>query len=96
MDYFTDVLAMFPDLDRVMTLAVYGVSEFWKPSDSIKNILICVPKMNGGLTGLEQHDSWQNFHFGGNYPFKEREQRNSICVFHILVNICWINVHNDF
>ncbi len=24
-------------------------------SDSNKNILICVPKMNGGLTGLEQH-----------------------------------------
>ncbi len=25
-------------------------------SDSIKNIVICVPKMNGGLTGLEQHE----------------------------------------
>ncbi len=25
-------------------------------SDFIKNILICVPKMNEGLTGLERHD----------------------------------------
>jgi len=25
-------------------------------SDFIKNILICVPKMNEGLTGLEQHE----------------------------------------
>ncbi len=24
--------------------------------DFIKNILICVPKMNEGLTGLEQHE----------------------------------------
>ncbi len=49
MDYFTDVLAMFLDLDRVKILAVYGrVREL---SDSIKNILICVLKMNGGFTG---------------------------------------------
>ncbi len=53
-DYFTDLLAMFLDLDRVRILAVYGrVREL---SDSIKNILICVPKINGGLTGLEQHE----------------------------------------
>ncbi len=25
-------------------------------SDFIKNILICVPKINEGLTGLEQHE----------------------------------------
>ncbi len=54
MDYFTDLLATFLDLDRVRTLAVYGrVSEL---SDSIKNILICVPKINGGLTGLKRHE----------------------------------------
>ncbi len=54
MDYFTDVLAMFLDLDRGRTLAVYGrVREL---SDFIKNILICVLKMNEGLTGLEQHE----------------------------------------
>ncbi len=28
----------------------------WELSDSNKNILICVPKMNGGFTGLEQHE----------------------------------------
>ncbi len=27
-----------------------------KLSDSIKNILICVPKMNEGLTGFAQHE----------------------------------------
>ncbi len=54
MDYFNDVLAMFLDLDRGSILAVYGrVREL---SEFIKNILICVPKMNGGLTGLEWHE----------------------------------------
>ncbi len=54
MDYFTDLLAMFLDLDRVSTLAVYG--RFLELLDFIKNILICVLKMNRGLTGLEQHE----------------------------------------
>ncbi len=50
MDYFTNVLAMFLDLDDVSILAVYGrVREL---SEYIKNILICVPKMKEGLTGL--------------------------------------------
>ncbi len=54
MDYFTDVLAMFLDLDQIRILSVYGrVREL---SDSIKNILICVLKMNEGLTGLERHE----------------------------------------
>ncbi len=30
--------------------------EVRKLSDFIKNILICVPKMNEGLTGLERHE----------------------------------------
>ncbi len=30
---------------------------FWTLSDFIKNILICVLKMNEGLTGLERHES---------------------------------------
>ncbi len=48
MDYFNNVL------DRVRVLAVYGrVREL---SEFIKNILICVPKINEGLTGLEQHE----------------------------------------
>ncbi len=51
---FTDLLAMFLDLDHVRTLAVSGrVREL---SDSIKNILICVLKTNEGLTGLELHE----------------------------------------
>ncbi len=31
-------------------VSVYGRSDF------IKNILICVPKVNEGLTGLERHE----------------------------------------
>ncbi len=55
MDYFNDLLATFLDLDRGNILAVYGrVREL---SDFIKNILICVLKMNEGLTGLERHES---------------------------------------
>ncbi len=54
MDYFTDLLATFLDLDCVNYIAVYGrVREI---SECIKNILICVPKMNEGLTGLEGHE----------------------------------------
>ncbi len=53
MDYFNDVLATFLDLDHGSILAVYGwVREL---TEFIKNILICVPKING-LTGLEQHE----------------------------------------
>ncbi len=52
MDYFVDHLGTFLNLDPVRTLAAYGrVREL----SDIKNILICVPKMNGGLTGWEQH-----------------------------------------
>ncbi len=51
MDYFNDLLATFQGLDRVRILAVYGrVRELL---EFIKNILICVPKMNEGLTGLK-------------------------------------------
>ncbi len=53
MGYFTDVFTMFLCVDRGNILAVYGGSEL---SDSIINILICVLKMNEGLTGLERHD----------------------------------------
>ncbi len=52
MDYFNAVLAMF--LDRVRAFAVYRrVREL---SEFIKNILICVPKMNRGFMGLERHE----------------------------------------
>ncbi len=41
------------DLDRGNYIDVYGrVGEL---SEVIKNILICFPKMNGGLTGLGRH-----------------------------------------
>ncbi len=71
MDYFTDLLAMFLDVDWVNYIAVYGrVREL---SESIKNILICVPNMNGG-----------HFHFCVNYPIscskkkKKKEQYSKI------------------
>jgi len=43
------------DVERENVIAGYlGLTE---PSDLNKNILICVPKMNEGLTGVEQHES---------------------------------------
>ncbi len=55
MDYFTSIFTMFLDLDCGNYIAVYWrVREL---SEFIKNILICVPKMNGGLTGSERHES---------------------------------------
>ncbi len=52
MDYFTDLLSTFLGVDRVNYIAVYArireLSEF---------ILICVPKMNRGLMGLERHEA---------------------------------------
>ncbi len=54
MDYFTNVLATFLDLDRINYIAVYGgVREL---TGCIKNILICVLKLNKGLTGLERYE----------------------------------------
>ncbi len=54
MDYFTNVLTTFLCLDHGSILAVYGrVREL---SDFIKNISICVPKINEGLTGLERNE----------------------------------------
>ncbi len=42
------------DVDRVNSMAVYGRAR--ELSECIKNILICVLKMNGGLMGLERHE----------------------------------------
>ncbi len=56
MDYFNDVLAMFWGLERVSCIAVYAGSKSLESLYFIKNILICVPKMNKGLTGLERHE----------------------------------------
>ncbi len=54
MDHLIDVSAAFLCLERGSSLAVYGTVR--ELSDLIKNILICVPKMNKGLMGLEQHE----------------------------------------
>ncbi len=53
-DYFTDFLTKFLCVDRGSCVAVYGGSESSRISS--KNILICVPKMKEGLTGLERHE----------------------------------------
>ncbi len=54
MDYFNDLLATFLSFDCVRILAVYGrVREL---SEWIKNIFICVPKMNEGFTDFERHE----------------------------------------
>ncbi len=54
MEYFVDVLGTVPfwALKVVEPL----LSMVRKLSDFITNILICVPKMNEGLKGLEQHE----------------------------------------
>ncbi len=54
MDFVTDVLATFLCVDRGNIIAVYIGSE--SSQNSSKNILICVLKMNEGLTGLERHE----------------------------------------
>jgi len=42
------------DFERGNVIALNaGLTE---PSDLIKNILICVPKMNEGLMGVERHE----------------------------------------
>ncbi len=51
LDYFTDVLTTFLGLGTFSCVAVCGESE---NSQTSSNILICVLKMNGGLTGLER------------------------------------------
>jgi len=50
MDYFNDVFSTFMDLKSGICVA-----SLWrdrKLSDFIKNIFICVPKMNEGLTDV--------------------------------------------
>ncbi len=55
MDYINNVIATFLDLECVSCIAVYEGSEI-SSIVFIKNILICVPKMNKSLTGLERHE----------------------------------------
>ncbi len=49
MDYFNNVLTTFLGLEHASCIAVL----YWVRKDFIKNILICVPKMNDGLMDLE-------------------------------------------
>ncbi len=48
MDYFNDVPTTFLGLERGSCVAVRKLSDF------IKNILICVPKINKGLTHVSR------------------------------------------
>ncbi len=54
MHYFNGVLTVFLGLERVSCIAVDAGSE--SSRISLKNILICVLKINEGLTGLERHE----------------------------------------
>ncbi len=56
MDYFNNVLTTFLVLEHVSCIAVYAGSESSRISP--KNILICVPKMNEGVKGLEWHEGY--------------------------------------
>ncbi len=50
-----DVLTTFLGLECVSCVSKY-LCRVRKLSDLIKNILICVPKMNEGLTGMERYE----------------------------------------
>ena len=54
LDYINDVFNTFSGPASYNALEAYG--GLIQLSDLIKNILICVPKMNEGLTRLEQHE----------------------------------------
>ncbi len=52
MDYFNNALTTFLGLEYSSCILVYAGSE----SSQILSKLSCIPKMNEGLKGLEQHD----------------------------------------
>jgi len=54
MDYFNDVFNTFLGLEIGYDIAVYR--KVRKLTDFIKNMLVCVLKMNEGLTGVERHE----------------------------------------
>ena len=54
LDYINDLFNNFSGPASLGHLAAYGGVR--QGSDFIKNILICVPKTNEGLTGVEQHE----------------------------------------
>ncbi len=56
MDYLNEVRTTFLGLEHGSSLAVYAGSESSWLLDFIKNILICVSKMNECLIDLERHE----------------------------------------
>ncbi len=85
MDYFNNVLTTFLGLERVRCVAethththTHRVRNL---SDFIKNIIICVPKMNEGL-GLEQHKGDRIFLFGWTIPLtaQKKARLNPLCI----------------
>jgi len=54
MDYFNNVFTTFLGLESGYDIDVLGGIR--KLLDFFKNILIFVPKLNEGLTGLERHE----------------------------------------
>jgi len=54
LDYFNNIFTNFSGPSSFNNIEAYGGAR--QLSDSIKNILICVPKMNESLTGLEQNE----------------------------------------
>ncbi len=54
MDHFNAVLTTFLGLEHGNSIVVYRGSESVRISS--KNILICVQKINEGLSGLERHE----------------------------------------
>ncbi len=60
-DYFfctkkTKITTLFNNFFSLPCQSSMQVHESTMHVDFIKNILICVPKMNEGFTGLEQHE----------------------------------------
>jgi len=68
LDYFNDVFTYFSGPADINYITAIGVSQLL---NLIKNILICVPKMNGSLVGLEQCEGEKlltEFSFLGELP----------------------------
>ncbi len=61
MDYFNNVLNMFLCVDSGRTLAVYEKVRELLDFIKKKKILLCFPKMNEGITGLERHEGMTEF-----------------------------------
>ncbi len=91
MDYFNDLLTMFLDLDHVRILAVYlRVRELL---EFIKNILICVLKINQGLTDLERHEGEElmtEISFWLNCPFKVKAAFTFLRCFQFVIKYLYI------